>query len=452
MARLFDCFHGLYTFGLALDASLDARRESRSIGDIQQHVLDLLDAARARARKSGIGAQQIEQATFAMVAWIDEITGRMAGDRTGVAQLQMQLFNSNNAPSEFFHHLSALGPNDAAVREVYWQVLAAGFKGQYYFETDDQGELAKLKALHGQQLAARLPPLADGVPTDRMPLPVDAASTPPTARERAQRKRAKARARWGLAALALLVVLAPLLYRAWSLTGDASRPPRDTRPALVRNIELGLQRYNCADLGATLGEDGRARITGFVSQPEDVARVEQDVRAMPGVSDPQFDLQLRIWPHCEVFALLKPYRARNRDKEHGLRLAATATRDGRLREGDTVSIELTNADREGYLWVDYYTADGAVLHLSLGRARSKVRAGEIVEVGRDIPSSWLVSPPFGTVLVTVLATPVPLSENVERPQFELASAYLQWLRGLLGSKELADRVNAEFEFLETVPR
>ena len=43
------------------------------------------------------------------------------------------------------------------MREVYWHVLAHGFAGQYYFENGDDGELGKLKTLHGRQL--RSPPL-----------------------------------------------------------------------------------------------------------------------------------------------------------------------------------------------------------------------------------------------------------------------------------------------------
>ncbi|REM67806.1 type IV / vi secretion system, dotu, partial [Mycobacterium tuberculosis] len=71
-------------------------------------------------------------AAFAMVAWIDEILARHPDAATAagtVAPLQVQLFNSNNAHSEFFHHLSALGASDDAVREVYWHALSLGFKG-----------------------------------------------------------------------------------------------------------------------------------------------------------------------------------------------------------------------------------------------------------------------------------------------------------------------------------
>jgi hypothetical protein len=194
------------------------------------------------------------------------------------------------------------------------------------------------------------------------------------------------------------------------------------------------------------------RVTGFVSQTDEVARLERDVRAVPGVGTVRFDLQLRVWPHCEVVAILKPYQARNLEQKPGLKLAAPTARKGQLREGDMVLFQVRNAGFEGYLWVDYYTADGAVMHLNAGRGQPRVRAGETIELGRDIPSSWLVAPPFGTVLLTALSSPTPFNDSADRPPFELASAYLQRLRASLAAGEFGARVIADFIFLETVSR
>ena len=129
MARLLDCFSSFISFGLALDASIAAGAPPLLPHETaQQQARQLLDAARAAAEAFGTPAAQIESATFAMVAWIDEILARHPGataavNTAGAAPLQVQLFNSNNAHSEFFHHLSALGARDDAVREVYWLSL-----------------------------------------------------------------------------------------------------------------------------------------------------------------------------------------------------------------------------------------------------------------------------------------------------------------------------------------
>ena len=175
-------------------------------------------------------------------------------------------------------------------------------------------------------------------------------------------------------------------------------------------------------------------------------------RAVPGVAAASFALKLRIWPHCEVVAILKPFQARNEEKRFRLKVAALTAREGRLREGDTVVVRVTNADHEGYLRVDYYTADGAVMHLHANRGPQPLRAGEALELGRDIPSSWLVSPPFGSVLITALSSTAPLADAPDTQPFELASAYLQRLRESLAFSEAAGRPIADFVFLETVSR
>jgi len=439
MARLLDCFSRLISFGLGLDASIASGRAEPACQAARSDALALLEEGRATAKALGRTAAAIESACFAMVAWIDEILGRHPDCRTaGGSPLQMQLFNSNNAQTEFFHHLSTLAADDDEVREVYWHVLALGFKGQYYFENGDSGELAKLKALHGAQLALR-PARLTHEPLAPQPY---AMPDPPGPRDPQWRERTLLRAG---AALALLL---PLAYLLWFLLSG----PREAPPTLTQRVDQQLQTYACADLFAAVDPHGAAHVRGYVSQPEEMERVQRDVRALPGVSSAEFDLQLRIWPHCEVLALLKPYQARNREMALGLAIATPTAPKGRLREGDRVLIEVRNAQRDGYLWVDYYTADGAVMHLNAGPVQLRLRAGETIELGRDIPSSWLAAPPFGTVLVTALSSPMPFGDAADRPPFELASAYLQRLRESLAVGEFGAQVVAEVVFLETVPR
>ena len=439
MARLFDCFSAFVSFGLALDASIAAGRAEPSRGDARQEAHRLLDAARALA--AGKPPAQIESAAFAMVAWIDEILARHPAG-IGAVPLQVELFASNNAASEFFHHLSALGPQDDELREVYWHALVLGFKGQYYFESGERGELGKLKALHGRQL--RLQPLALGsLAQDRITPQPYGVPDPPGPHDTRRRDRALLRASGALA------LLLPLVYLLWWMA--AAGPPAH-EPALAQRIEQHLQDYACADLSASADDDGHLRVSGFVSLPADLARIEREVAAMPGVRSTRFDVALRAWPHCEVFAILKPYQQRNRDKAFGLDVQSPTARDGRLREGDAVRVELTAPGHDSYVWVDYYTADGAVMHLNPGGTTPRLRAGERLELGRDIPSSWLVSPPFGNVMITVLSSPSPFPETADRPPFELASAYLLRLREALAANRGGQRLIADFVVLETAAR
>jgi type IV/VI secretion system ImpK/VasF family protein len=442
MARLLDCFSAFISFGLSLDASIAAGHPVPLSHDAaQQQARRLLEAARADAGASGASAAQVESAAFAMVAWIDEILARHPGVDGGAAPLQAQLFNSSNAHSEFFHHLSALTTQDNEVREVYWHALAHGFKGQYYFEDGDQGELGKLKDLHGRQLGLRPLALGSLVQDHITPQPY---GVPDPRGPNDTRRRDRALLHAG-AALALLL---PLLYLLWMMLAGPPAPGTD----LTRRIDQHLQSYACADLAASVDKEGRTRVSGFVSLPDDLPRVEREVAAMPGVHSPRFDVGLRIWPHCEVFAIFKPYQARNQEKAYGLDVDAPSARNHQLREGDNVRVHVVAPRHDSYIWVDYYTADGSVMHLNAGHAPTRLLAGETLELGRDIPSSWLVSPPFGSVLITVLSAPMPFSETSDRPPFELASAYLLRLREALAASKNSERLIADFVFLETISR
>jgi len=442
MARLIDHYASLIAFGLELDASIAGGMPSVSAEQAQQGALLLIAQARKAAIATGQSSHAVESASFAMVAWFDEIVARNPAWDNAITPLQVRLFNSNNAHSEFFHHLSALQPQEGEVREVYWHAMVHGFAGQYYFERDDAGELGKLKDLHGQQLP--VPPLSLAtLAQDRITPQPYSLPDPPGPRVPQRRERATVRV---AAALALLL---PVIWLLGSLFSPAGVPGN----SLAQTVEQRLQSYACADLSASIAANGALQVNGFVSRPADIAQVASDVAAMPGVTAPAFDVQLRGWPHCEVVSILKPYRARNQDKQAGLGIVASSARkSGKLREGDTVLLQLTNARQEGYVWVDFFTADGAVFHFQAGKGQEKLAAGERKELGQNIPSSWLVSPPFGTVLLTALSSPEPFRETADRPPFELASDYLLRLREALAANKGGDGLVADYTFLQTVDR
>ena len=145
MPRLVAFFSPFISLGLELDALIAAGSAPASGWSVQQQAHKLLDRARDAALAFGKPRHGVESASFAMIAWLDEIAARNKAWSVDLTPLQVLLFNSNNASTEFFHHLSALQPHEDEVREVYWLALAHGFTGQYYFEDGDAGELGKLK-------------------------------------------------------------------------------------------------------------------------------------------------------------------------------------------------------------------------------------------------------------------------------------------------------------------
>lgn len=443
--RLFSFYAAAISFGLAIDAQ-DPEAPIESTGaEAQQRMRRLLERANSAARAQGQSAADIDSAAFALTAWFDEVAARRQDWVDAVAPLQLLWFNSTNAATEFFHHLSALQPEQGELRELFWYLLAIGFKGQYYFEGDGGvGELAKLRTLHAAQLPQ---PPADletpGLLLCPQPYQQPLASPPSHHLPRPTR-------RWQFAA-GLALILLPAAV--WLFHGGAWRPsPPSTE--LAGRVTQQLQRHACTALRAEQGQDGVLRVDGFVPRHEDMGAIQQEVAALAGTTPTQVQLQWRPWPYCEVVDILQPHQLRNTQLRQELSLTAPAAPDGILREGNSVSLQVRAPAEEGVLWVDYYTADGAVLHLrAQGQRRVPFIAGQQLVFGDDLPSSWLVSPPFGTVLVTVVAMPAKasLAPSSDLPPYEMASAYLLRLRETLAAASANPPV-ADLLFLQTRER
>jgi type VI secretion system protein ImpK len=121
-------------------------RASSSVDDIDQlrsRVKDLLGKMEYRAKDAGVEFEQIEQAKFALVAFLDEaITGMSSAQKDSWMSnpLQMELFNRYDAGEEFFRRLSALRQRPQAhgqALEVYYLSMVLGFKGKYQYQEQE---------------------------------------------------------------------------------------------------------------------------------------------------------------------------------------------------------------------------------------------------------------------------------------------------------------------------
>ncbi|NRB16300.1 MAG: DUF4384 domain-containing protein [Rhodobacteraceae bacterium] len=100
--------------------------------------------------------------------------------------------------------------------------------------------------------------------------------------------------------------------------------------------------------------------------------------------------------------------------------------------GDRMFFDLTAPDYDAYVYVDYFDAGGAVLHLtpnasvplSLTPAQSRLRVG--AKTAADIGLQITVGPPYGQEIAVAFAASHPLYPGV-RPLSEEAADYLSWL-------------------------
>jgi len=122
---------------LRLAESIDDPRQLRS------RTLDGLKRLERDARDVGLESEDIQNAKFALVAFIDEaITGVSFAEKESwlANPLQSELFGLNYAGEEFFRRLNDLRQRPQAnvpVLEVYYLCLVLGFKGKYLLDNPE---------------------------------------------------------------------------------------------------------------------------------------------------------------------------------------------------------------------------------------------------------------------------------------------------------------------------
>ena len=105
-------------------------------------------------------------------------------------------------------------------------------------------------------------------------------------------------------------------------------------------------------------------------------------------------------------------------------------------DGQALVLDLQGADYDAFVYVDYFDADGNVLHLApneftpltLTEAEAALRIGSDRALAPGEPGLFItIGPPYGQEIAVAFASSVPLYEGI-RPLVEPADTYLDWLR------------------------
>jgi hypothetical protein len=102
--------------------------------------------------------------------------------------------------------------------------------------------------------------------------------------------------------------------------------------------------------------------------------------------------------------------------EYGLRVWIDKA-DGQYVEGDRVVVYV-QAERDAYLKLDYFMADGCVLHLVPNpyRGQAFIKAGQTYSFGSDSdPEHIVITPPFGAETIKAMLTTSPIMPREENP-------------------------------------
>ena len=253
-------------------------------------------------------------------------------------------------------------------------------------------------------------------------------------------------------AAAPAVAVAPSAV-APAFTAAPATVPAPTADALA----AALAAIPCSALVATV-QGHAVAVSGYLPKVVGPARLRDKLAAMPGVASVALDVQQLDPDKCAVIDAFAPYWTAHRRAGGSarIRLAAAAAVPGTvLAEGDPLVVDVTtSAAPESFISVDYHSLDGNVVHLLPNpRARdNRAPANYTASIGSM--GEWAVGKPFGSELIVLVTTPVPLFDAL-RPLTEPSADYLaavtQRLRQV-AARNGADKIAVDFVQISTRAR
>lgn len=235
---------------------------------------------------------------------------------------------------------------------------------------------------------------------------------------------------------------------------EIAAPAPETPPPVLSlaSVTPVLAEVPCSAFTASISGDVLG-VRGYVAERYGLAQLNKALWEIPGAATVNTDVQLVGDDKCEVIQSFAPHWARN--QEAG-RSSAITMRDGRteLTEGDSLVMDLKTPGYQSYVHVDYYSLDGNVVHLVPSRRIRAHQAPPNYAATIGTLSGWTIAKPFGTELIVLLVTPVPLFDSL-RPDAEGRSGYLpaveQRLRQI-AAEHGPERITADFVQITTRPR
>ncbi len=222
----------------------------------------------------------------------------------------------------------------------------------------------------------------------------------------------------------------------------------------INPIQPLLFEVPCARIKASIN-DGTVDLRGYARAGSDLSRLNHALLSIPGIRKvSNFTRQISdtLCPPIDFFV---SYLSTNHGSTRGPSIRAHKE-DGRYVEGESLIFNLTAPDYKSYIYVDYFTLDGGVVHLlpKAGATINTVPANRSQTLGEPgSTKQWIIAPPFGIEILMVLASPMPIFWS-RRSEVERQEDYLPALQRNL--KRIMDglgssRITADFVFITTNP-
>jgi type IV/VI secretion system ImpK/VasF family protein len=455
-----ELFSELFGYVLLFEQTTQQEELQPSYEQVRRDITALLEQEKAAAKRQGILDRDYQDACFAVVAWTDEAILKQSTwkhhHEWNANQLQLEYFQTRNAGEEFFERLQRLGAERKEVREVYYLCLGLGFTGEYFLGMEDELKLNQIRHEQAQHLTL---PVEDVQEIDKVtPQPYE---VPTPAHGEIKPPWTDLLWKVGLPLLILFPMVLALIYWFWPTPAPV---PMAVAPVPVVPLEERVKQWldshpevlQCAKITNVSVQQDVVSLDGRVVSEAQAADIRKGVQSLDTGIQVKDAFQTIPRPFCEVLDLLEPFKDRNAGQAFGL--TATLNKQGDLplyfhNENFVVEVK-TPAKFESYVYVDYYSTNEVVGHLFPNAQETSNRFGPNASytVGQSNgPQPWLILPPFGRDLVTVIASKTPLFSQ-PRPASESATAYLQALRQALPRDVSTSETAATFYFIKTQER
>lgn len=226
-------------------------------------------------------------------------------------------------------------------------------------------------------------------------------------------------------------------------------PPPKLSLAAVAPVLAGVP---CSAMSPSI-KGQTLQVRGYLPKSFGIARLKEGLGAVPGVETLNLDVTEVGDEKCGVIELFAPYWLAN------LQSGSTASihtkqRDAELTEGDSLILDLTTPAYESYVNVDYYSFDGSVVHMVPSPRLQANQAPPNYAATIGGLGNWVVAKPFGTDLIVLVVTPVPLFSGL-RPESESTVGYLRAVQKQLGqiaAKHGKEKIAVDFVQITTRAR
>ncbi len=208
------------------------------------------------------------------------------------------------------------------------------------------------------------------------------------------------------------------------------KPEPEITVSLDQQMKQLLINYECDELFYTTDvKDNIISVTGFVSAINQNA-LQDDLTGLISISNQSLELKLSplIDQNCTLLNILKPFVQRNHSQKHGL-VIEPSQHDSVFVEGERPVFEVITPDFPGFLYVDYYMADGKVFHLLPNNtSQLKTNANQLIFIGKKgATRQWEIVKPFGKEVMSVIISKLPLFESF-RDEIEDSGVYSSAMR------------------------